>query len=54
MKPDLIVLGTHGRRGAARLLMGSVAAGVVARGPRPVLTVRAEPKAVRRAAAAAR
>ena len=40
---DLIVLGTHGRRGPARVLMGSVAGRVVARATRPVLTVRAEP-----------
>lgn len=37
---DLIVIGTHGRRGANRLLMGSVAERVVRRSPCPVLTVR--------------
>jgi nucleotide-binding universal stress UspA family protein len=37
---DLIVLGTHGRTGLARLLLGSVASAVVARSPIPVLTVR--------------
>jgi nucleotide-binding universal stress UspA family protein len=37
---DLIVLGTHGRTGLGRLLMGSVAEQVVRRGPCPVLTVR--------------
>lgn len=38
---DLIVLGTHGRTGAAHLLLGSVAAEVLRRSPCPVLTVPA-------------
>ncbi len=37
---DLIVLGTHGRSGLGRLLMGSVAEGVLRRAPCPVLTVK--------------
>jgi nucleotide-binding universal stress UspA family protein len=37
---DLIVLGTHGRTGLMRLLMGSVAEAVVRRAPCPVLTFR--------------
>ena len=37
---DLIVLGTHGRTGLGRLLMGSVAEQVVRRAACPVLTVR--------------
>lgn len=37
---DLIVLGTHGRRAIAHLLMGSVAEKVVRLAPCPVLTVR--------------
>jgi nucleotide-binding universal stress UspA family protein len=37
---DLIVLGTHGRTGLGRLLMGSVAEQVVRKAPCPVLTVR--------------
>lgn len=37
---DLIVLGTHGRTGLARMLMGSVAEQVVRRAPCPVLTVK--------------
>jgi nucleotide-binding universal stress UspA family protein len=37
---DLIVLGTHGRTGLARLLMGSVAELVVRRAPCPVLTIK--------------
>jgi nucleotide-binding universal stress UspA family protein len=37
---DLIVLGTHGRTGLARLLMGSVAEQVVRKAPCPVMTVK--------------
>jgi nucleotide-binding universal stress UspA family protein len=37
---DLIVLGTHGRTGLGRLLMGSVAEEVLRRASCPVLTVR--------------
>ncbi len=37
---DLIVMGTHGRYGLPRLLMGSVAEEVVRFAPCPVLTVR--------------
>ena len=36
---DLIVMGTHGRRGLPRLLLGSVAQKVIARAPCPVLTL---------------
>jgi universal stress protein A len=39
---DLIVMGTHGRTGLNRLLMGSVAEEVVRKAPCPVLTVKAE------------
>lgn len=38
---DLIVMGTHGRRAIARMLLGSVAECVVRLAPCPVLTVRA-------------
>lgn len=37
---DLVVMGTHGRGGFAKLLLGSVAERVVASAPCPVLTVR--------------
>jgi universal stress protein A len=37
---DLIVMGTHGRRGVAHLFLGSVAETMVRRAPCPVLTVR--------------
>lgn len=37
---DLIVLGTHGRRGFNHLLMGSVAEGIVRISPKPVLLIR--------------
>jgi nucleotide-binding universal stress UspA family protein len=37
---DLIVMGTHGRRGVTRALLGSVAETVVRSAPCPVLTVR--------------
>jgi len=37
---DLIVMGTHGRSGLSRLLMGSVAEQVVRRAACPVLTVK--------------
>jgi len=38
---DLVVIGTHGRRGVRRALFGSVAARIVAHATCPVLTVRA-------------
>jgi nucleotide-binding universal stress UspA family protein len=37
---DLIIMGTHGRRGASRFFLGSVAARVISMAPCPVLTVR--------------
>jgi nucleotide-binding universal stress UspA family protein len=40
-RADLIVLGTHGRTGLGRLLMGSVAEAVLRKAPCPVLTVKA-------------
>jgi nucleotide-binding universal stress UspA family protein len=37
---DLIVIGTHGRRGIRRFLLGSVAEGVARLASRPVLLIR--------------
>ncbi|HYL23144.1 MAG TPA: universal stress protein [Burkholderiales bacterium] len=37
---DLLVIGTHGRRGLNRFLLGSVADGVLRRSSVPVLLVR--------------
>jgi universal stress protein A len=39
-KVDLIVMGTHGRKGVDRILFGSTAAQIVRFAPCPVLTVR--------------
>jgi universal stress protein A len=39
---DVIVLGTHGRRGISRVLMGSVAEAVVRRAKCPVMAVKAD------------
>lgn len=39
---DLIVMGTHGRRGVRRMLLGSVTEEVVRKAPCPVFTVRSE------------
>lgn len=40
---DLVVMGTHGRRGISRALLGSVAERVVRSSPVPVLIVPAQP-----------
>jgi nucleotide-binding universal stress UspA family protein len=45
LRCDLIVLGTHGRTGLGRLLLGSVAEQVVRRAHCPVLTIRHLPPA---------
>ena len=42
---DLVVVGSHGRSGLGRLMLGSVAAKVVAQAPVPVLVARAAPGA---------
>jgi nucleotide-binding universal stress UspA family protein len=39
-RADLVVMGTHGRSGFARLFLGSVAGRVVTAAPCPVLTVK--------------
>jgi nucleotide-binding universal stress UspA family protein len=41
--PDLVVMGTHGREGIKRHLLGSVAEKIVRMSLVPVLTVRGEP-----------
>jgi nucleotide-binding universal stress UspA family protein len=41
VKTDLIVMGTHGRGGFSRLLIGSVAEDVLRKAPCPVVTVKA-------------
>lgn len=40
VKADLIVMGSHGRSGLSRLLVGSVAEDVMRKAPCPVVTVR--------------
>jgi nucleotide-binding universal stress UspA family protein len=40
VEADLVIVGTHGRRGVSRLVLGSVAEGVVRLAPCPVLVVR--------------
>ncbi|MCK6572026.1 universal stress protein [Myxococcota bacterium] len=42
---DVIVMGTHGRRGLAHLLLGSVAEKVVRQADVPVITVRSDAEA---------
>lgn len=41
---DLIVVGSHGRTGMSRLMLGSIAAKVVAQSPVPVLVARGDGK----------
>ena len=41
-KADLVVMGTHGRRGLSHLFLGSVAERLVRHAPCPVLTTHAE------------
>jgi universal stress protein A len=40
LRADLIIIGTHGRRGLSRALLGSVAEDIIRRAPCPVLAVR--------------
>ena len=46
LKVDLVVMGTHGRRGFNHLVLGSIAEKVVRLCPVPVLTVRGAPAAI--------
>ena len=48
VRADLLVLGTHGRRGVAHAVMGSVAERVVRLSEIPVLTVRSRAAPARR------
>jgi|SRR5579885_599181 nucleotide-binding universal stress UspA family protein len=43
-KADIIVVGTHGRSGFGRMILGSVADGVIRHAVTPVLLVRSEEK----------
>jgi nucleotide-binding universal stress UspA family protein len=45
MAPDLVVMSTHGRGGARRLIFGAIAQQVIALGATPVLLVRPSEKA---------
>jgi nucleotide-binding universal stress UspA family protein len=47
-KADLIVMGTHGRTGLRRVVLGSVTEEVLREAPCPVLTVKAPAAAARR------
>jgi len=51
-RADIIVIGTHGRRGLRRLLLGSDAESVVREATTPVLLVRAKERAARKPRAA--
>lgn len=44
-KSDLIVIGSHGRKGISRALLGSVAEGIIRRAPIPVLVTHPAPTA---------
>ena len=48
LRPRMVVMGTHGRSGYHRLLLGNVAAHVVRSCPVPVLTVRSRPEDAKR------
>jgi len=41
---DLVVMGTHGRRGLDRLFVGSITEGVLRQIPTPLLIIRAAPE----------
>ena len=45
---DLLIMGTHGRKGVSRFFLGSVASRVIATAPCPVLTERADHAAPQR------
>ena len=45
-RAELVVMGTHGRTGLSRFLLGSVTDKVVQRSPVPVLTIRDTPREI--------
>lgn len=45
---DLIIVGSHGRSGVSRFLIGSVSDFVVRHAHCPVMVIRGKPEAVRR------
>jgi nucleotide-binding universal stress UspA family protein len=47
---DLVIMGTHGRRGVTRMFLGSVAENVVRNSPVPVLTIRGRETAIEKRA----
>jgi nucleotide-binding universal stress UspA family protein len=47
---DLVIMGTHGRRGVTRMFLGSVAETVVRTSPVPVLTIRGKQAAIEKRA----
>jgi nucleotide-binding universal stress UspA family protein len=47
-RPSFVVMGTHGRKGLDRLLLGSVAEHLVRECPVPVITVRVPPREAKR------
>lgn len=51
VKPRFLVVGTHGRRGLKRLLLGSVAEQLIRVSPVPVVVIRAEGEAYHPSAA---
>lgn len=44
LRPDMVVMGTHGRSGVERLFSGSVAEDVVRMSPAPVMAARGSPR----------
>lgn len=46
-RPDLLVVGTHGRSGLKRAMLGSTAEAVIRSSPVPVLAARGEPREIR-------
>jgi nucleotide-binding universal stress UspA family protein len=47
-RPDLVVMGSHGRSGVARFLLGSVAENIIRSATSPILVVRSRPGSERK------